>query len=123
MILLDRRLSEWERLDRAREVAARDVAAAQDEIDKLERQLDMIDSSGGSIVDRDHFSRRHSGALVKLRNATARLHEAEAAQAAHEATLARFQPPEPEPDESELVLGDELTETIEDIKRQLDEPA
>jgi ATPase subunit of ABC transporter with duplicated ATPase domains len=113
-------LSEWERLDRAREVAERDLAAADAEVQKLERQIERIDSGEIKVTDRGHFARSLSGAQLKRVNAKRRFEEAQARQAAHEATLARFAPPPPEAD-GPVLEGEELSSTIAEIKGNLEE--
>ncbi len=114
---MGRRLSEWERLDRKAKVAKRDLAGAEREVEKLERQLGLIDSHQMATTDRDYFARKHSTALVKVRSARGRAEAAEAELAAYEASLARFAPAPTEP-EGPVLEGEELSQTIEEIKRQ-----
>ena len=117
---MGRRLSEWERLDRARDVAARDLAVAESEVEKLGRQLERLDAGEFKTVDREHFSRKHSSAQVKVLRARERFEEAQSAQAAYESTRARFAPPPPEP-EGPILEGEELTSTIAALKAQAEE--
>lgn len=122
---MGRRLSESERLDRKVRVSRRDVEAAQDELDKLERQLAMIDSGQLRAIDRDHFALKHTRTLTRLRTHQLRLQEAEAELEAYESSLARYQPREELPEPEETLEGEELSATIAEIKRQaeLGEPA
>jgi hypothetical protein len=111
-------LSELERLTRTSQVARRDLENAEIERDKLERQIQRVEAGEFSAADRDHFARQHSAALVRVTRERGRLETAEAAQVAVESTLAKFQPPDPEPEDDELLSEDELSDKVAEIKRQ-----
>jgi len=120
---LGRRLSEWERLDRKAKVSKRDLAAAEREVEKLVRQIEMIDTHQLATTDRDYFARKHSTALVKVRSLRERADAAEAELAAYEASMARFREEEPAPTPEECLQGDELAGAVAEAKRLAEENA